>query len=29
MKITFGECKALDEEGFFAESRPSWLPAKR
>jgi hypothetical protein len=28
MKITFGESKALGEEGFFAESRPSWLSAK-
>jgi hypothetical protein len=29
MKITFSECKALGEQGFFAESRPSWLSVKR
>jgi hypothetical protein len=28
MKIIFGECLALGEEGIFAESWPSWLSAK-
>jgi hypothetical protein len=28
MKIIFGECLALGEEGFFAESRASRLSAK-
>jgi hypothetical protein len=28
MKIIFGECLALGEEGFFAEIGPTWLSAK-
>jgi hypothetical protein len=28
MKIIFGECFDLGEEGFFAEIGPTWLSAK-
>jgi hypothetical protein len=28
MKIIFGECFTLGEEGTFAESRPPWLSVK-
>jgi hypothetical protein len=28
MKIIFGECKALGEEGFFTENRAMWLSVK-